>query len=61
MSARIDEFWRQFHRLWGLNATGFYDKLGWDELRQMAEQLHRESGLERRTQARAKLREVPHD
>lgn len=57
----LEDFWRQFHRAWGHNASGLYDKRGWDDLRQTAENLHAMGGLERRRMARAELRRVSHD
>jgi hypothetical protein len=48
LAERLEDFWRQLHRLWGLNSSGLYDKQGWHAFATDARELLKDAGLERR-------------
>ncbi len=52
MWALVWEFWEVFHRVWGQNRAGAYDKRAWGELQRLAMEILRKCGLERRAAPR---------
>lgn len=48
----LNDFWAQFHRVWGLSSEQRYDKSTWHELQETTHQLLEKCGIERRREPR---------
>jgi hypothetical protein len=48
----LQDFWAQFHKVWGQARDGEYDKRAWSKLQDDAHALFRRLGIERRAAPR---------